>query len=280
MARAEAKLFLDDPAKLSFIAELTTENDVEIKTGAMIDETISGLRHAIFAARLGRCLERKHLGEIYDAGRPELLTSPLLGHIVSCQTCLEEVNRLLKLPPLSDRDPHDMLGPDRGARASGDNGAKTPPPFGSGSKARARQNALKKYRRRLREVYEHEPTELRIAVNGFVLARQEVSAAVNKQTLGIEVADGLALIEVLSEQGVRLLALHVEPPPVGQFEQRARAELSEGRTIEAHLSFCGSWPHLEVVYDCGLRIADWARSLIRRLLCLFHSPNRKDFSPG
>jgi hypothetical protein len=114
---------------------------------------------------------------------------------------------------------------------------------------------LKKYRRRMREVYEHEPSELRIAVNGFVLTRQEVSAAVNKQTLGIEVADDLALIEVLSEQGVRLLALHVEPPPVGPFEQRARAELSDGRVIEAHLSFCGSWPHLEVIYDCGLRIA-------------------------
>jgi RNA polymerase sigma factor (sigma-70 family) len=256
MARAEAKLFLDNPAKLGFIAELTTENDPEIKTGAMIDETISGLRRAIFASRQGRCLERKHLGEIYDAGRPELLTAPALGHIVSCQTCLEDVNRLLRLPPLSDRDPHDMLGPDRGAQANGEGGAKTPPPFGSGSKARARQNALKKYRRRLCEVYEHDPAELRIAVNGFVLARQEVSAAVNKQTLGIEVADDLALIEVLSEQGVRLLALHVEPPPVGQFEQRARAELSDGRIIEANLSFCGSWPHLEVIYECGVRSAE------------------------
>jgi DNA-directed RNA polymerase specialized sigma24 family protein len=251
MARAEAKLFLDDPAKLGFIAEQTARNDVEIKTGPTIDGTIIGLRRAIFASRQGRCPERKHLGEIYDAGRPELLTAPLLGHIVSCQTCLEEVNRLLKLPPLSDRDPSDMLGPDRGERASGNDGAKTPPSFGSGSRARARQNALKKYRRRLREVYEHEPSELRIAVNGFVLAQQEVSASVNKQTLGIEVADDLALIEVLSEQGVRLLALHVEPPPVGPFERHARAELSEERVIEAHLSFCGSWPHLEIIYDCG-----------------------------
>ncbi len=258
-ARAEAKLYIADPARLDFIAGSAAENNFEIKTGSSIDEVVSGLRRAIYTSRQGCCPERNHLREIYDAQRPELLTPPLLGHIVSCPACLEEVNRLLNLPPLSDRDPNDMLGPDRIERGSGKGGSQSP--FGSGSKSRARRISLQRYRRRLREVYEHEPRELRIAVNGFVLAQQEVAAAVNKQTLGIEVAEELALIEVLSEQGVRLLALHVQPPPAGQFEQRARAELSDGRTIEVTLSFCGSWPHLEIVYecrtsDCGLRSAD------------------------
>jgi hypothetical protein len=129
-----------------------------------------------------------------------------------------------------------MLGPDRGAKAGG--GKPTATPLGANSKTRARQKALKKYRRRLREVYEHEPRELRIAVNGFVLAQQEITAAVHKQTLGIEVAEELTLIEVLSEQGVRLLALNVAAPPTGQFEQHARVEFSEGRTLATHLNFC------------------------------------------
>ncbi len=247
MARSEARLWLEAPAKLSFHRE--TAKAAEIKSGASREETLAHLRQKIFAARQGRCLERQHLAEIYAAAQPELLTVPLLAHLVSCPSCLEELNRLLKLPPLSDRDPNDMLGPDRGAQAGHDNPRVTP--FGAPTKTRARQRMLKKYRRRLRDVYEHEPQELRIAVNGFVLARQEITAAVHKQTLGIEVAEELSLIEVLSEQGVRLMALHVVPPPAGAFEQHVSAEFSEGRKLTAQLNFCGSWPHLEIIYECG-----------------------------
>jgi len=252
MARSEAKLWLEDPAKLSFHRE--TAKAAEIKSGASREATLAHLRQTIFAARQGRCLARQHLAEIYAAAQPELLTVPLLAHLVSCPSCLEEVNRLLKLSPLSDRDPNDMLGPDRGAQASHDHPKVTP--FGAHTKTRARQRMLKKYRQRLRDVYEHEPQELRIAVNGFVLARQEITAAVHKQTLGIEVAEELSLIEVLSEQGVRLLALHVAPPPAGAFEQRVSAEFSEGRRLSAYLNFCGSWPHLEIIYECGARSAE------------------------
>jgi RNA polymerase sigma factor (sigma-70 family) len=252
MARGEAKLFLDDPAKLSFFSEVTNSNAAEIKPGSTLEETTTQLRQPIFAARTGACLNRKHLAELYEAARPELLTVPLLAHLVSCPNCLEEANRLLGLPPLSDRDPNDMLGPDRGAQASGIKPKLTVVE----TSAKARQRRLKKYRQRLREVYEHEPQELRIAVNGFVLARQEVNSELTRQTLGIEVAEQLTLIEVFSEQGVRLLALHVAPPPDGQFEQRARAELSHGRTMNAVLSFCGSWPHLEITYECGVRSAE------------------------
>jgi RNA polymerase sigma factor (sigma-70 family) len=252
MARSEAKLWLEDPAKLGFHRE--TAKAAELKSGASREETLVHLRQTIFAARQGRCLERQHLAEIYAAAQPELLTVPLLAHLVSCPSCLEEVNRLLKLSPLSDRDPNDMLGPDRGAQASHDHPKVTP--FGAPTKIRARQRMLKKYRQRLRDVYEHEPQELRIAVNGFVLARQEITAPVHKQTLGIEVAEELSLIEVLSEQGVRLLALHVVPPPAGAFEQQISAEFSEGRTLTAQLNFCGSWPHLEIIYECGARNAE------------------------
>lgn len=252
MARGEAKLFLDDPARLSFLSETTNTKAAEIKPGATPEETMTQLRQAIFATRTGRCLERKHLAEIYEAAQPELLMVPLLAHLVSCPNCLEAVNRLLGLSPLSDRDPNDMLGPDRGAQAS----SIKPKLSAVETSAKARQRRLQKYRQRLREVYEHEPQELRIAVNGFVLARQEVNSELTRQTLGIEMAEQLTLIEVFSEQGVRLLALHVAPPPDGQFEQHAHTELSHGRTMTAALSFCGSWPHLEITYACGVRSAE------------------------
>ncbi len=244
MARGEAKLFLQDPAKLGLMKDSPTGKASRWESADSRDETRMQFQQAIFASRKGRCLPSRHLAEIYEAARPELLTPSLLAHLVSCPQCLEEANRLLQLPRLSDRDPNDMLGPDRSEGAGGKSG-----PIRSGRQNGAQRKALANYRRRLREVYEHEPRELRIAVNGFVLARQEVIAPVHQQTLGIEVAEDLTLIEVFSEQGVRMLALHVEPPPIGKFEQAARAEFSDGRTLHAALSFCGSWPHLEVTYD-------------------------------
>jgi RNA polymerase sigma factor (sigma-70 family) len=250
-ARAEARLYLDDPERLSFIKDTPPDEVSAASFGdsfadirGTADEVMSGLRRAVYASCRGRCLDAKRLQNIYDAGRAELMTAPLLAHLVSCPRCLATANRILQLPDLSDRHPPDNLGPDASSR-----GGVNPPRRSAHAKgSQSAKDALKKYRRRLREVYEHEPRELHVAVNGFVLGAQEVRAEINKQTLGLEGADGLALVEVYSEQGVRLLFLSVVAPPAGEFEQRARAELSGGRTLEVTLSFCGSWPHLEVVY--------------------------------
>lgn len=82
MARGEAKLFLDNPAKLTFLSDASAIRKTDIKPGTSPDETMARLREVVFAARTGRCVERKHITEIYNAAQPELLTVSLLAHFV------------------------------------------------------------------------------------------------------------------------------------------------------------------------------------------------------
>jgi len=106
----------------------------------------------------------------------------------------------------------------------------------------------KKYERRLKEVIEHRPQELRIAVNGFVLGAQQVSSEFNKQVLAVNVDEPIGFIEVFSEQGVRMLFCDVDQPTEGSVEQKASAEFDSGRTLDLSLSFRGPWPSLNVSY--------------------------------
>ena len=121
-------------------------------------------------------------------------------------------------------DPGDRLGPEAIAR----------------SKHKCRQHA--------KEIFEHNPRELHISVNGHVLLEQPISSASTQHVLKVSLDESIAFAEVLSEQGKRLLLLIVTPPPVGLAEQSARVSLSHGRTLELSMSFDGPWPNLRVAY--------------------------------
>jgi DNA-directed RNA polymerase specialized sigma24 family protein len=260
-ARAEARSYLDDPTKLAWMkppnAPVTVDRQ-PLRSARNADEVIGQLRRAIQSSRQGECLPERHLEDIYIANQPQLLSAALLGHIVSCPNCLDAVNRLLALPPLSDRHPPDMLGPD----ATGSKGVGAKPATGSGSA----RSALERSRRKLREVYEHDPQELRVAVNGEVIVAHRINAEWNEISLALRNqaeelgAEEASYIEVFSEQGVRLLLLTVKTPPDGAFEQQSQIRLSDGRTLSARLNFCGRWPHLDLQYhdpsQCALRVAD------------------------
>jgi hypothetical protein len=101
----------------------------------------------------------------------------------------------------------------------------------------------------MKKVREHRPQELRIAVNGFILGSQRVGLELNEQTLSIQGEEKIGFIEVLSEQGVRLLFLNVDAPPDGGVEHKAWVGLSEGRELELSLNFSGPWPTVNVVYS-------------------------------
>jgi RNA polymerase sigma factor (sigma-70 family) len=261
VARAEAKVFLLEPQRLSFLSAVESLPELEPLKSEKLTEQ---LRQAIFATRQGECLPLRHLEDLYLANRAELIDAPKLAHFVSCANCLESINRLLKLPSLDHRDPPEMLGPDPNAAN------KPAPPKTTAFKAKRNARASwQKLERRWRDVYEHDPTALRIAVNGEVLSSHKLHAAErNELSLSIEAAHETLFIEIFSEQGVRLLFFHAVAPPSGAFEQFARATFSDNRTLEARLNFCGSWPHLEITYecsvqnaergasDCGLQIAD------------------------
>src|SRR5262249_4120626 len=147
--------------------------------------------------------------------------------------------KLLGLPLLAERFPTDMLEND------------TRPPDGQSGGlpgSSSPHDAQKRYRRRLKDIVEHRPQELRIAVNGFLLGAQHVSSEFSSQTLTANIGEPIGFVEVSSEQGVRLLFFDVEQPIEGAVEQQARIEFSHGRTLELTVHFRATWPMVHVVY--------------------------------
>lgn len=226
IARREAKLFLEEPRKLDVIGDMSASGSCRvIEPGGTTADFVLSLQQAIFKSRRGACLSPAEVRALYGRPEGETVTTPVLAHIVSCPRCLEEVNRVLGLPPVSDRYPTDMLGPDTRNR-----------------------NGHAECRRRSRQVVGHSPRELHIAANGFELGSQNISSEISEQSISINISERLGFIEVLSEQGVRMLFLPIEPAPDGPITQSADAELSEGRSLEVEVAFCDSWPRLRARY--------------------------------
>lgn len=244
IARSEAKLYLQDPRTLRFMHEYPTES-LRPSHGVRADaDFMIELRKAIFNSRRGDCPTVRDLQNLYRQGEAGSLESKTLGHIVSCPSCLEIVNNLLHLPPLSERYPSDMIGKD--TRPKGGPGKGSGGGIGGGSNSV--QHSLCQYQRRLREVVEHRPKELHISVNGFILGRQKVSSEVNELSLSINIDEKIGFVEVLSEQGIRLLLFIVGPPPDGEAEQRAFVKLNGERTLDLSLRFGSHWPTLRLTY--------------------------------
>jgi len=240
IARSEAHLYLEDPSSLLVTKQqLTSMSRLEIE-GVAAERFLLHLRKAIFTTRSGSCLSSKQLKQIYAANESATsVPTEQLGHIVSCPACLDAVNALLGLPLLSERDPVDTVGRDSTPKGGGGGGAPsgTPP-----------KQLLKKCLNRFHQTFEHRPKELRIAVNGYVLATQKISAEINEQELNLDAEGKVNFVEVFSEQNFRLMLVNIDSPPDGAFEQHFRTELSNGRSLKATLNFGGTWPRLHVSY--------------------------------
>jgi RNA polymerase sigma factor (sigma-70 family) len=244
-ARREARVYLTHPNRLTFMN--TSSQRLRVKTLYLTEEDfLLELRRAIFRSCGGVCVPTRRLKDAYrsDSGTASLEIEEL-GHLVSCPRCLDIVNHQLGLALLADRHPADTIGPDPGGR--GDGGS--PPGGATGAK-----DAIKRFRRRLKDVFEHEPRELHIAVNGRILASQSINSDLSRQNLLVDTTEKLEFVEVFSEQGVRLLSMGVDPPPTGPFEQQSQVGFSENRSLNVSISFNGPSPSLEVVYrDPGFR---------------------------
>jgi RNA polymerase sigma factor (sigma-70 family) len=238
-ARAEAKANLANPERLVFINQ---KSRLEIRGNLLAQSTVdllAELRRMIFASCRGDCLSIEHLQSLYEPPLEAPIPCETLAHIVSCQPCLDEVNRVCGLPSLSERDAVDTMGKDDSSKGGGP---------GEGTGGAVGDRGVARCRRRAREVFEHRPQELHISVNGFIQASQKVNSEQSEQTLDIDMAEQIGFVEVFSEQETRLLFLVVEPPPFGAVEQKTRVELSNERTLELSLSFCGPWPTLHSIY--------------------------------
>lgn len=255
VARSEARAFVADPNSLAFLAAgKSPASPAAEEPRAEIHEDLAGeLRRLIFATPEGVCPYPSQLRSLYQGPLDRGPHAALLAHMVGCRSCLDEVNKLLDLPPLAARDLMTALGRERRQRGKGGRGggpADPPPapPAGGGF--------VERYRRRLRETFGHRPKELRVSVNGFVLGSHSINAGRSRQTITINLDEKIGFVEVFSEEEVRLLFAVVEPPPEGPAERRERVSLSGGRTLELTLSFGESRPRVDVVYHDPLFHAD------------------------
>ncbi|HKR61484.1 MAG TPA: sigma-70 family RNA polymerase sigma factor [Pyrinomonadaceae bacterium] len=248
-ARAEAKLYLENPKGVHFLRSSQTGLPEPVQARAGEPSVISGdflgdIRRMIFSSRRGLCLAKDELQNLYRL-EEAIVDCEQLAHIVSCAQCLDSVNALLNLPSLSSRYPVEAAGRDSRRKRGG--------PDGRGPRGGAGMKSVSGYLRRAKEVFEHEPQELFISVNGHILGSQRISSELMEQTLNVKGEEKIGFVEVFSEQEIRLLLLNVESLPDGPVRQSASVRLGNGRLLDLSLSFSGAWPTLHVVYqDPGL----------------------------
>jgi RNA polymerase sigma factor (sigma-70 family) len=239
LARNEARAFLQNPETLAFMGEESVVGVFPTDFARTTDRFLTELRQMIFRSRRGDCLSIKQLRGLYRKSQPEPMNSKGLAHIVSCPNCLDEVNKLLGLPLISERYPADTIDketPKRGGPGGGGAGGTM-----SGS--------MNRYKQRARNAFEHKPQELCVSVNGYIQGSQRISSEQSELNLTIDTTEKIGFVEVFSEQDVRLLLMSVDDlPPNGPAEQSLRVELSDGRALEVTLRFRSPWPTLHVVY--------------------------------
>ncbi|HEY0458562.1 MAG TPA: sigma-70 family RNA polymerase sigma factor [Pyrinomonadaceae bacterium] len=115
-ARTEAKSVIENPQTIETIENRLPPELIVNQTFRSTAELTPSLAKMIFRSTSGDCLSDDRLKEIYAAGGDEAKTleTQTLAHIVSCRKCIDKVNDLLNLLPLSDRYSVDFIGKDSG----------------------------------------------------------------------------------------------------------------------------------------------------------------------
>jgi RNA polymerase sigma factor (sigma-70 family) len=198
-------------------------------------ESLEELRGTILRAPASPCPPRSTLMARYAAAASIDVTT--LAHVVSCRTCLDRVNTLLGLPRLIDRE---RDGDDRPSDRPGSGPAST-------TRSKRTQVAVPSAAD-VAAVREHCPKELRILVNGLSLGRQRVAGPENEQVIRLSAHEPVTVVEVFSEQDVRLLLLNAEPIAEGLARQSATVCFSEERELRVVLDLSDLYPSVEVFY--------------------------------
>jgi DNA-directed RNA polymerase specialized sigma24 family protein len=301
-ARNEARLVLENPRALGFVDGMEMAPARAPESSGSAGDFLTELRETIFRSRRGECPSPVELRRLYRYG-DEAPAQERLAHFVSCRECLEEINRELGIPPLSERHPVDSLmresrgGRRGGAGGGGDDGGDGGDAGGGdagGGTGRARAAAadaglgpraghaggddaggtvegltrqkLRSMRRRAGEVYEHKPRELCVWVNGHERGSQRVTSGRSELNLILDSAEAVSFVEVFSEQGTRLLMLPVAVPSAAAAGQSLSVGLSDGRSLELSLRFRQSRPELSVLYEDSTY--EEVQTLARRKLAL------------
>lgn len=202
-ARNEARAVIDNPETIAALEKRISPEVVVEKTFRTNVEMATALREMIFRSTGGKCLNADELNEIYLFRENETIETKTLSHIVSCRKCIDKVNDLLGLLPISDRHSVDYVGKDN--NGPGDSS-------GNGGGMDEDLNLLK-LRRGSQEVFEHEPRELFLSINGEPHISHKIEG--EHSEIKIELGELPDFIEIFSEQDVRLAFLSLTEETAG-----------------------------------------------------------------
>lgn len=199
------------------------------------------LRQTIFESANDRCEPVERIRARYSGDVGYALDSQTLAHLACCKRCLDLVTQSLGMPPTSRRSPEDTLGSAAQMRGRG--------AASSARKLQGVNRAIAEGRRRLAEIRTHHASGLMLAVNGDILAVRDLNSEIATLKVETHSVETLKLVEVISEQGLTLLALPVlaVPPDAGP-ELAHSISMSGGRTISLAVRFTLDGALFEVVY--------------------------------
>jgi RNA polymerase sigma factor (sigma-70 family) len=240
-ARNEARLHLQRPDAIRCVSSSMKNSIVFSKRGESAQQLFLELQEAIFSNPDGECFDPDDLEQRYKEGTDfKSFSTRELSHLVSCRTCIEHINTLLHLSPLSDRSPEDGIG------RNGGNGGSGPTEMHRRS---LKSQTTSRSQRRVREIYEHRPQSLQIVVDGEVRSSQNITAEVNEFRLKLSRAEKPGFIEILSEQGYCLIFLQVlDAHSADALEQIESASFSDDRSLNLTLQFAPDGAIVHVQY--------------------------------
>src|SRR5579862_4454770 len=210
-AREELRSHLRDPDQIKVIYNAQQRSETPQPPLSRKD-FVDDLRRWIFSAREGECLAPDELRMRYQGLSEGQIDAALLSHIVSCEACLDEVSRAVGVPPASKRTSGDSLGTAPRSRKSKKTAAM--------SEKEELERVLAAGQRRMREVREHYPRGLMLALNGQAIARRDLNSRWAELKVEVPSIGTMDLIEVVSDQGLPLLTFPVcKLPPEAAPEQ-------------------------------------------------------------
>jgi RNA polymerase sigma factor (sigma-70 family) len=243
--RAEAKKYLAEPYPIPVAIE-----KAELRPSRKVNSSpdfFARLRGVIFASCATPCepvrrgKKQAPLSLLLQIPAP---STPELAHLVSCAACLNRRSRQHGLPGLDERtfdEPYQR--DDRGGPPAGGSGTGTLVP----SPKKSRANKLSKGYARTRELIQHYPTELSIAVDGHIRTAHVISSSVSLLSLIVDTKERVEFVEILSEQGVRFLMLDrtdLETLTLRRYD----IALSDGRVLEVEIVPDVPGPCIQVSY--------------------------------
>ncbi len=241
LARDETKRYLEDATSMRVLHHSAPRTRTPGKSPSPLEQLLVELRNTIFDACQTSCLPKDELLQQYANLNPKPLDTVLLAHIVSCKRCLDLINDFHQIPRIDLRSPDDATASTR--RTKSESRKR------SGKNAAEPKIVIRKAYQRLRELYDHRPESISIAVNGNILAARDISSTMNRLEVEVHPETRIEFIEVLSEQGICLLAIPVvSGPPQAEPEIRHEVFLGDACKLELLVKFMGNGPLIEVLY--------------------------------